>query len=103
MTDTKDSAFRDFLTDRNDILSNSAYQFLVLLCNTGDAKNVCSDNLLPRDAQLIDSLLEYAEAKVLREYSTCWPFYEDDDIPCYRGKDCKHPSCPFRNQQTIGG
>lgn len=88
--------FESFLEKRNNLLDSLAYQLLWLLTQpkTEQMEAVLSE--FPWDMSLIGPLLETAESLLQKAgFSTCYPFYGENEIPCIHAEQCQHPSCPF--------
>ena len=87
--------FESFLEKRNDILDGQAYQLLRLLtCPEIEQTETLSEFLW--DMAFIGPLLETAESLLQKAgFSTCYPYYGENEIPCIHTSLCQHPNCPF--------
>ena len=87
--------FESFLEKRNDILDGQAYQLLRLLtCPEIEQTETLSEFLW--DMAFIGPLLETAESLLQKAgFSTCYPFYGENEIPCIHAVQCQHPVCPL--------
>jgi len=75
-----DGRFETFLTAKNDLIDNAAYQL------------ACA--IAAKEADPGEKALEWDMSYGLRR---CHPFYEGDDrMPCYCGKDCAAADCPLK-------
>lgn len=91
----KEQSFEDILVERNDALDNAAHGLaLLMLSANGTSPN---EGEFPWNMEIIGAILDAAGA-VLKEkgYDVCWPYYENDDTPCYVLDDCKHKDCPLK-------
>ena len=88
--------FESFLEKRNDLLDNLAYQLLWLLTQPGTEQTEAVLSEFPWDMSLIGPLLETAESLLQKAgFSTCYPYYGENEIPCIHTSLCQHPNCPF--------
>ncbi len=76
--------FESFLEKRNDILDGQAYQLLRLLtCPEIEQTETLSEFLW--DMAFIGPLLETAESLLQKAgFSTCYPYYGENEIPCFQ-------------------
>lgn len=88
--------FESFLEKRNNLLDNLAYQLLWLLTQPGTEQTEAVLSEFPWDMSLIGPLLETAESLLQKAgFSTCYPFYGENEIPCIHADQCQHPVCPL--------
>lgn len=88
--------FESFLERRNDLLDSLAYQLLWLLTQPGVEQTETMLSEFPWDMSLIGPLLETAESLLQKAgFSTCYPFYGENEIPCIHAGQCQHPGCPL--------
>ena len=82
-----DGRFETFLTAKNDLIDNAAYQ---LACAIAAKEADPGEKALEWDMSYIGEIIDAAE-QILKGHGLrhCYPFYEGGDrTPCYRGKDC---------------
>lgn len=97
MNNTTINNFESFLERRNDLLDNMAYQILWILTRPETEQTEIVSSKFPWDMSLIGPLLETAESLLQKAgFSTCYPFYGEDEIPCIHAGLCQHPNCPLR-------
>jgi hypothetical protein len=88
--------FESYLCDRNDDIDNAAHALLNAIAKNGED----SDKSIEWDMSKIGPLVDAAENILEKNgVKTCHPFYEEDDIPCINGEDCKNPFCIFRDNK----
>lgn len=88
--------FESFLEKRSDLLDNLAYQLLWLLTKPETEQPENTPPEFPWEMSLIGPLLETAESLLQKAgFSTCYPFYGEDEVPCIHADQCRHPGCPF--------
>ena len=101
--------FEDYMSERNDQIDNAAYRLLLLMAGA-DENEV--DELIEKDnapvewdMELIGEVVTTAEEMLEKNgYAFCHPFYEgDSETPCFKGKDCVNPNCPFRKEAEENG
>ena len=81
--------FTDFLLERNDAITNAAYQLAVEL--------VCAHNVVEWDMSVISDIISSVEKILIsNEYDVCYPYYGDDETPCPNVGDCCNPNCQFK-------
>lgn len=91
----KGQRFEDFLVERNDALENTAHGLAQLMLSTNGA--LPDEDEFPWSMEIIGAILEDTAATLKEKgYHTCWPYYENDDTPCYVLDDCKHKDCPLK-------
>lgn len=90
-------AFEDFLVQKNDAIYHAAMDFVKLLHTTTLQKT--NEDTLPYSQEIIGSIVDIAENTLnSMRISTCYPYYTDDEQPCYKDKECKALSkCPFHS------
>ena len=89
--------FEGFLIWRNDVIYNAAMDFANLLQRT--TLQEMNKDTLPYSQEIAGSIVEAAEG-ILNSMGigVCYPYYTDNEQPCYRDTDCKALSkCPFRS------
>ncbi|WP_313529273.1 hypothetical protein [Anaerotignum sp.] len=94
---SKKHTFKDFLIEHNDELDNAAHELALMMLSTDGMSP--SKEELPWTMEIIGSILEHT-GSILKSkgYHICWPYYGDDDTPCYVLHDCNHKNCPFKQQ-----
>lgn len=86
--------FEPFLEKRNELLDGLAYQLLWLLTQPEAELTETVLSEFPWDMSLIGPLLETAESLLRKAgFSTCYPFYGENEIPCIHADQCRHPDC----------
>lgn len=100
-------SFEEYLTERNDMLANAAYQLLCMMADPNYDLDDDDNRCLELDMEHIGVLLDTAKS-VLHEMvgiQPCYPYYASDvinkwvDYPCYKNADCQRKDCPFRMQE----
>lgn len=87
--------FDDFLCERNDVVDNAAHDLaLAMLSANGTAPDEAA---FPWSMEIIGAILE-STMSILDEhgYHACWPYHENDEIPCHSLDKCKNKDCPFK-------
>ena len=95
-----DGRFETFLTAKNDLIDNAAYQ---LACAIAAKEADPGEKALEWDMSYIGEIIDAAE-QILKGHGLrhCYPFYERGDrTPCYRGKDCAAADCPLKSNFDI--
>lgn len=84
--------FEDYLCEQNETLCNLAYE---LLCAMAE------NEFLIWNMEMIAPIVDTAEA-VLEKHGIhpCYPFYDDDEQPCYLGNECQKPNCPMKRSDA---
>ena len=94
----KVQGFESFLIERNDALDNAAHELALSLLITKDMPP--NEDAFLWSMEIIGAILE-STAAILKEHGhhTCWPYYGDNEMPCYALDDCKHQCCPLKQHQ----
>ena len=86
--------FEDYLCEQNETIYDCAYRLLCAMVEPGTDP---FDEPIPWDAEMISHVVGSAEATLdIRGIYACYPFYGDDDKPCYLGNECQKPNCPMK-------
>lgn len=88
----QDDRFEDFLINKNDLIANKAIE----LANSIAGKGI-DDSPLEMDMHIAGDIADYAEMTLQKNgIHSCYPYYGDDEVPCYLCDDCKSSDCPFK-------
>lgn len=90
--------FEDYLAYKGDEIDNAAYNLAVALLRTDPEQS--APQILKWDMALIAPIIEAAK-EVLQKCGkeVCWPYYEDNEVPCIRAASCKKDGCYIRKEQ----
>lgn len=90
--------FEEYLTYKCDEIDNAAYNLAVALLSTNPKQS--GSQILEWDMALIAPIIE-AAIDVLQEHGkeVCWPYYEDNGVPCTKTTCCKTKECYLAAQQ----
>ena len=96
----KNLDFETFLTKKNDLIYQEAFE---LACAIASQSATSEDVPLEWNMEFIGEIADAAYDILQRKgMRVCYPFYEDEDCPCYLGSDCKTADCPLRNMLREG-
>ena len=89
--------FENYLCSQNETIYSCAYWLLCAMAEPEVDPFESRDEIIAWDVRMIVEVVETAEA-VLEEHGIhpCYPFYGDDDKPCYLGNECQKPNCPMK-------
>ncbi len=91
--------FEDFLCDKTDAIYNAAYE---LICAIAAVTPDQDDSQNPEwNMEYIGEVVDDAES-ILCSFGIrhCYPFYTDNETPCYCGTDCQTEDCIFKMTRT---
>lgn len=93
----QDDRFEDFLLKKNDLIANKALD----LANAVAGKDV-DDSPLEMDMHIAGDIADYAEMTLQENgIRSCYPYYDDNEVPCYRCEVCTSPDCPFKETENM--
>ncbi len=90
---SEDEIFDSFMVGRREMIDSFVQKLVELLKYSSD-KPIDVDRDFEDIGNITDGVSEYIE-QVMRS-QVCRPFKDDNNTPCYKTKDCKHPNCPFK-------
>lgn len=93
----QDDRFEDFLINKNDLIANKAIE----LANAIAGKDI-DDSPLKMDMHIAGDIADYAEMTLQKNgLRSCYPYYDNNEVPCYRCGDCKSSDCPFKETNDM--
>lgn len=89
--------FEAFLVKKNDLIYQEAFELACAIASQSAAsEDVPLEWSMEYIGEIVDAAYDILQRKGMR---VCYPYYEDNNLPCCQGSDCKTADCPLR----IGG
>lgn len=90
--------FEDYIAYKGDEIDNAAYNLAVALLRTDSEQS--DSQILEWDMSLIAPIIEAAKDFLQeRGKEVCWPYYEDDGVPCTESASCERTGCYITSKQ----